>query len=110
MSDVMLYGGGYAPARRDSRQAARAISRMGSQVQVRQAAIDNETDATISKAESGTSVTAHGMMGVAKIGQLQQQLEMHVPGASWRLAMLADDHAYGTAEIAMDHRRRLRRL
>jgi hypothetical protein len=79
-------------------------------LKVREADIEHETEATIAKSESNTTVTAHGMMGVARIAALQQQLELQAPGSSGRLVMLADDHLYGTAEIAMDHRRRMRRL
>lgn len=108
MSDLSLYQGGFALSRVESQRTAKAIARGAAALQVQQAGIDNATDATIAKAESSTAVTAHAMMGVTRIAQLQQQLELQTPSASGRLAMLADDHALGQAEVVMDHRRKMR--
>lgn len=108
MTYLSLYQEGIP--KRDSRDAAKEISRGIAALQGQIARIERETDATIAMVGSSTTVTAHGMMGVARISQLQEQLEMQAPGASGRLSMLADDHLYGMAEISLDHRRRMRRL
>jgi hypothetical protein len=73
------------------------------------ATVDKETDVTIAKEDSTTSVLAHGMTAVTRVAQMQAQLELMAPGASGRLAMLADFHAMNVAEIAADHQRALRR-
>ena len=75
MPDLMMYQGGYGLSKRDSRIAARYISHGSSALQMREADIEHETEATIAKGESVTAVTAHGMTDVARIAQLQQQLE-----------------------------------
>lgn len=69
---------------RDSRRAGRAISRVQSRGQVRQAEIDVETDVALNRADSLTHTTAPAMVGVARITQAEQQLAQSVPLASGR--------------------------
>lgn len=108
--DLMLSQGGYGLSRRDAGLAAREISRGNGEMQVREARIERETEVTICKGDSLTAVTAHAMTDVARIGQLQQQLEMQSPGSSARLNALADSHMFGLADLAGDHQRRMRRF
>jgi hypothetical protein len=107
---MILYQGGYAPSRRESRLAAREIARDSFDLQVRQSRIANETEATIAKGQSITAFTASAMTDVARIGQLQHQVELLAPDTSARLAFLADSHAFAETELLMDHQRRIRRL
>jgi hypothetical protein len=104
----MPYTGGELLGR-DSRRAARTISRYQAQTQVRVAGTDQETDVSLAKLESSTAVTGQAMAAVVRVAQLQKQLETLAPEASGRLSMLADGHAISLVEIAADHQRTLRR-
>lgn len=108
MSDIQPYHGNQALLR-DSRRAGRAISRYQAGGQVREAQIDIDTDVTLSKVDSLTTVTGQAMGAVVRVAQAQKHLEQLAPEASGRLVMLADDHVFGLAEFAADHRRTLRR-
>lgn len=110
MSDLQLwYQGGNAPLLRDSRRAARHISRADAATQVRLACTDNETDVSSAKVESVTAVTGQAMTAVARVAQAQKHLETMAPEVSGRLSMLADNHAISMVELMADHRRALRR-
>ena len=108
MYDIEQYRG-HEPLLRDSRRAGRAISRSQASGAVREAHIDVETDVALSKVDSLTTVTGRAMGAVVRVAQAQKHLEQLAPEASGRLAMLADDHVLGLAEISADHRRTLRR-
>jgi hypothetical protein len=103
------YIGGSAPLLRDSRRAARQISRYQASSQMRIANTDNETDVSIAKVESATAVTGSAMMSVTRVEVAIKSLEMQAPGVSGRLAMIADMHALNVAEVMADHQRTLRR-
>ena len=110
MSDLQPYTVLHQPLERDARRAGRAISRYQADSRVTIAVIDVLTDETIAKTDSTTAVTGQAMANVVRVAQAQQSLEQLAPAASGRLAMLADDHALGMAELAADYRRKLRRV
>ncbi|MBV9869679.1 MAG: hypothetical protein JO214_03560 [Frankiaceae bacterium] len=107
--DLSPYIGGSAPLLRDSRRAARQISRYQANSQMRIASTDTETDVSIAKVESATAVTGSAMMSVTRVEVAIKSLEMQAPGVSGRLAMLADMHALNVADFMADHQRKLRR-
>jgi hypothetical protein len=109
MSELQPYQGAQVPLLRDSRRAARSISRIEAQTQMRLASIDHETDTSIAKVESHTTVVGRGMTAVVQVAQAQKQLETLAPEASGRLAMLADAHALILTEIMASHQQALRR-
>lgn len=94
---------------RDSRRAARAISRSAVTRQVRQADIDVETDIALDKMDAITTATGNGMGSVVRVAQAQRHLETLAPEAAGRLAYLADDHMLAVGDIVHDLRRELRR-
>lgn len=94
---------------RDMRWAGRTISRSQAGGQLRMAGVDIATDLALTKVDSLTTVTGQTMGAVVRVAQAQNHLEQLAPEASGRLAMLADDHVLGLAEISADHRRTLRR-
>ncbi|MFL6137396.1 MAG: hypothetical protein ACJ74O_06290 [Frankiaceae bacterium] len=108
-SDLTPYLGAHAPLLRDARRAGRAISRQQAQAQVRLAAIDLETDASLAKVESCSIVTTQAAVAVCKLSQVHKQLETLAPDASGRLAMVVDSHAIMMVELLNDHQRVLRR-
>ncbi len=110
MANVQPYHALQQPLARDARRVGRTISRYQADSQVSIAVTDVLTDEAIAKADSLTAVTGQAMASVVRVAQAQQNLEQLAPAASGRLAMLADDHALGMAELAADHRRKLRWL
>jgi hypothetical protein len=109
MSDLQPYLGGYPPLSRDSKRAARAISRYQGNTQVRIAGTDHETDVSIAKVDSITAITGQAMTAVTRVAQAQKHLEMMAPEVSGRLGLLADGHAISMVEIMTDHQRVMRR-
>jgi hypothetical protein len=95
-------------ALRDSRRAARQISRYEARSQMRIASTDTETDVSIAKIDSTTAVTGSATMAVTRVGLAIKSLEMQAPEVSGRLALLADMHAINVAEVMSDHQRKLR--
>ncbi|SHH31326.1 hypothetical protein SAMN05443575_3689 [Jatrophihabitans endophyticus] len=107
--EMVQYGGGELyPA--DRRRAGRSVSRMQGSGAVRQSRMDVETDVTMNKLDNVTMATGSGMRAVITVAQAQQALEQMMPSASGRLAMLADDHALGVADVLADLRYRARRI
>jgi hypothetical protein len=106
---MMPYINGTAPLLRDSRRAARQISRYQANAEVRIASTDTETDVSIAKVESATAVTGSAMMSVTRLEVAIKNLEMQAPGVAGRLQMLADMHALNVADVMADHQRILRR-
>jgi hypothetical protein len=107
--ELIPFIGGSSPLLRDSRRAARQISRYEAQSQMRIASTDTETDVSIAKVDSATAVTGSAMMSVTRVEVAIKSLETQAPGVSGRLAMLADMHALNVAEVMADHQRILRR-
>lgn len=111
MPDIIPHqggGGGLLP--RDARRAGRSLSQSSVTGMVRRHDVDVETDVTLTKSDSVTAVTVAMMADVARVAQVQQQLELMAPQASARLNMMADNHALDLMEQAAEHRRALRRL
>jgi hypothetical protein len=94
---------------RDSRRAARHISRYDAQSKLRIACTDSETDVSIAKVDSTTAVAGSAAMAVTRVALAIKTLEMQVPEVSGRLALLADLHALNVADVMADHQRTLRR-
>lgn len=107
MSELIPYTGGTALSR-DSRRAARAISRSRSVTQVRLSRIDDEADVAIQKVEALTSATGASMSAVTRVAQAQKHLETLAPEVSGRLSYLADSHLMAVADSLQDLRRSLR--
>src|SRR4051794_31425934 len=97
------------PVQRDVRHAAIGIARHQLGNQVRVARADSDTDATIEVMEDDTIATGKAMEKIIRVARLQRQLEELAPGTSGRLALLADDHAYGMHHAVTQLRRRLYR-
>jgi hypothetical protein len=108
-AEMAPFLGGSAPLLRDSRRAARQISRYQAQAQIRIAGTDTETDVSIAKVDSTTAVAGSAMTSVTRVAVAVKHLELQAPEASGRLAMLADMHALNVAEVMADHQRILRR-
>ena len=107
MSDLIPYATG--ELERDTRRAGRAISRHRAGTQVRLAAVDDDTDLAMQKVDALTSTTGLAMGAVARVAQVQRQLETLAPEASGRLAFLADSHVVAVGDTVQDLRRDLRR-
>ena len=110
MPEIQPYSALHGPLATDARRAGRAISKYQARGQVDVAVTDALTDSALAKSDSATAVTGQAMANVVRVAQAQQQLELLAPAASGRLSMLADDHALGMAELAADHRRKIRRV
>jgi hypothetical protein len=109
MSDLMLYTGAAALSR-DSRRTGRAISRVHAESQVRQAVIDAEVDVTVAKIDAVTTSTGHGLTSVARIAQAETVLAQNFPGATGRLAFLAERHMLAASDMVDDLACRVRHL
>jgi hypothetical protein len=109
MSDLTLYTGAGALTR-DSRRTGRAISRVHSESQVRQAVIDAEVDVTIAKLDAVTNTTGHAMTGVGRVGQLETALAQSFPAGTGRVAFLADGHMLDSSDLLHDLARRVRQI
>ena len=107
MSEIQLYEGGGALSR-DSRRAARAISRGRSSTQVRLARVNDETDVALEKVQAQTEATQFAMGAVTRIAMAQRHYEAMAPEARGRLSVLADDHLLGMGDTLQDHRRSMR--
>jgi hypothetical protein len=108
-ADITPFLSGSPPMLRDSRRAARQISRYEAHAQVRIASTDTETDVSIAKVDSATAVAGSAMTSVTRVAVVVKHLELQAPEARGRLAMLADMHALNVAEVMADHQRILRR-
>jgi hypothetical protein len=98
-------GGGLS---RDSRRAARAISRNRSTTQVRLARVNDETDVALEKVQVQAEATQFAMGAVTRIAMAQRHYEAMAPEASGRLSFLADEHLLGVGDTLQDHRRSMR--
>lgn len=108
-NEMNLYGGNdILPA--DRRRAGRGVSRVQSRGALRQTTMDVETDVTMGKIENNTMATGLGLRAVVTVAQAQQALELLVPSAAGRLAMIADDHSFGVVDALSDLRHRSRRI
>jgi hypothetical protein len=107
-TDLSLYGG--SAMSRATRSAARTVSRHNADGQVRSNRVDVETDVSLAKIDCQTALTGQAMTAITRVALAQKHLEMQVPEASGRLALIADDHALACVETIGDHRRALRRL
>ncbi|GAA4969466.1 hypothetical protein [Kineococcus glutinatus] len=92
-----------------SRQTSRVISRLRDQGVVRAAVIDADLQAALDKVDAQTTAIGSSMAAVVRVAQAQRQLEQLAPEASGRLALLADSHALGLADVVTDLQHRLRR-
>jgi predicted RecB family endonuclease len=106
----MLHGLDGGAISRDARRAGRAIThgRLGTQITASR--VDNITDVTLAKVENLAMATGNAMQQVIRVAQAQRQLEQMTPEAAGRLALLADDHMLGCADLLADLRRDLRRV
>jgi hypothetical protein len=98
MSDLLPYTG-TAALSRESRRTGRAISRVHGDGQVRQAAIDAEVDVTMAKLDAVTTGTGQALTAVARVAQAETALAQNFPGASGRLAFLAERHMLAASDI-----------
>lgn len=111
MPDIIPHqGGGGGLLTRDARRAGRALSQSSVAGIVRRHEVDVETDVALTKTDSVTAVTVGMLADVARVAQVQQQLELMAPQASARLNMIADNHALDLMEQSAEHRRALRQL
>lgn len=110
MSSLTPYNaaGGLVP--RDARRLARCRSGQATNREMRGHAVDAETDVAIDKVQNLTMAAGTAMSAIVNVATAQQSLEQLAPGASGRLALLADSHALEMAETLADLRMRLRRL
>lgn len=92
----------------DARRNGRALSRISASGQLRQAAVDVEGDVALSKLEVLTGVIGHALSAVARVAQAETALALNVPGASGRLAFIADQHMLASAEVLDELRYRMR--
>lgn len=93
---------------RDSRRAARAISRSRATTQLRLSRINDETDVTLEKGQAQTEATQFAMGAVTRVAMAQRHYEAMAPEASGRLSFLADEHLLGMGDSLQDHRRSMR--
>ncbi len=107
--DIRDSRGGRDLLPRDVRRAAVAIRRHQLDNQVGQAQADSDTDRAIGEMEDDTIATGSAMEKIVRVARLQRQLEEVAPEASGRLALLADDHAFGMSDSVSRLRRRLHR-
>lgn len=107
MNELIPYAGGAALSR-DSRRAARAISRNRSATQVRLARASDETDVALEKVRAQTEATQYAMGAVTRIAMAQRQYEAMSPDVSGRLSFLADEHLLAMGDTLQDHRRSMR--
>lgn len=105
--EISLYEGGGLT--RDTRRAARSISRSKSVSQVRQARIADEADVAMEKVEQVSVTTANALFAVARVNGVQKQLEQQAPELAGRLNRMADYHELAVAQTIEDLRRDLRR-
>lgn len=105
--DLTPYAGG--PLLRDARRTTRAISRVNSGGQIRQAQVDVETDVAICKIESITIATGQALGAVARVAQAETAMAQNFPGASGRLAFIAERHMLHVSDVVDDLQRTLRR-
>ena len=98
---------GGLPAR-DARRSGRALSRVQASGQIRQAVIDVEADVTMAKLEAITTTTGHALASVARVAQAETALALNFPGASGRLAFIADQHMLAVGEVLNELRYRVR--
>ncbi len=108
MTELIPFTGG--AVQRDTRRASRAIERARLRTDITIAAIDAETDKEMAKADCVTTAAASSMTQVARVAQLQAQLETQAPMAAQRLEMIANLHAHAECDILIDLQRRVRRL
>jgi len=107
MSDLVPWSGGVVS--RDTRRAARSISRYQAGSQVRLALVDVDADLAAAKIDAVTSTTGQAMGAVVRVAQAQRHLEQMAPEAAGRLALLAEDHTWSMTDVMADLRRDLRR-
>lgn len=106
--DIDRYGQG-GPLPRYIRRAARDLERYQLDNKVKAGKADSDTDAAMAVMEDDTMATGKAMEQVVRVARLQRQLEEMAPEASGRLALLADEHAFGMADDINRLRRRLSR-
>lgn len=90
-------------------RASRVLGKRQLESHVRINSTDLCVDEAIAIAEGYTAATGNAMTAVARVGQLQTQLELLNPACSARLNLLADDHALSMVEALADLRQDLRR-
>lgn len=105
--DISLFEGGALA--RDRRRVGREISRTQSTGLVRQSAIDVETDIAIGKIDAITATTGQALGAVAKVAQAETALAQNFPGASGRLAFIAERHMLYVGDAVDELHNRLRR-
>jgi hypothetical protein len=94
---------------RDTRRAARDISRIQADGQIRQAAVDTELEVATAKEDTVTTFTMMGMGAMARVGQAENTVVLNLPSLSGRIAGLAERHTLATYEIHDDLTHRVRR-
>lgn len=108
MSDLERYGG-RGLARRESRLAGRALTRLDAQAQVSLGKIEVEADLQVARVHGLAYVGQQAMQATAIVSELEGQLGQMVPGARGRLTGIADITTLGMAEIVADTVRKVSR-
>jgi hypothetical protein len=94
---------------RDARRTGRQISRVRSGGEIRKAAVDVETDVTLDKIDAITATTGQALGSVAKVAQAETALAQNFPGASGRLAFIAERHMLHVSDVLDDFQTKVRR-
>jgi hypothetical protein len=106
--DMTPYVGGGAIVR-DVRRTNRVVSRVQSGSQIRQASVDAETEVALAKIDSITATTGQALGAVAKVAQAETALAQNFPGASGRLAFIAERHMLHVSDAVDGLQTKLRR-
>jgi hypothetical protein len=109
MSYDLAHGGGREVSLPDARRYLRASSRHQTGALTRIAGANADTDVALGKIDDYTMAVGAGMAAVARIGQMQRQLEQLTPEVSGRLTYLADSHLVGVDGLLTNYRHDLRR-
>ena len=111
MSDIQLpTQAGVALTPRTARVAGRVLGNIQVGAIIDLARIDAAVQRRETATDGTTAITARAMQHVALIAQSEQSLGLTVPGASGRLAAVADAHALAMTAIVIDTAHALKRL
>jgi hypothetical protein len=98
---------GSSLARRESRQASRALARIDTKTEVGLAEIESQAELQVARVMAVGYVGKRAMHEVAMISQVEQQLATLVPMATSRLQAIGDMVAIEAADIVADTVRRV---
>jgi hypothetical protein len=108
MSNI-IPAGSHGMARRGSRPAGRALSRLDDQTEVGIALIESQAELQATRVMAVSYVGKRAMHEVAMVSQLEQQLATLVPMATGRLQAIGDMVALSAADVVADTVRRVHR-